>query len=486
MNLEQLNTQLFINGEWTEALSGEVMSVINPTNRSLIASVAKADQNDVAKAYEAAAQAFLNWYAMGWKKRSLFIEEFKSKIKQNKEWLAQIDSINSGNPIKGMLRDIDSIVNRIEQSIHFAAAVHGSTVESSGVMNLHYTRFEPFGVVARIIPFNHPVLFAATKIIPPLIMGNTVILKPSDYTPLSALALGEFIKDIFPPGVVNIITGDAVAGQAIISHPKIKRIGFTGSANTGKKILQEAAKAGIKNISMELGGKNPMIVFPDADVSIAAKHALTGMGYGSTQGQSCGSNSRIFVHQDICVEFTKELSELTEQLVIGDPLETKTDIGPLITEQQMQRVLSYIEVGISEGARLIQGGKRPKDGVGNKGYFVTPTIFTHVTQNMRIAQEEIFGPVTSILTWNDYEQMIHEANDIEYGLTASIWTQNLKWAHQTAHKLKAGYIWMNTSAKHFEGLPFGGYKNSGIGREESIDELISYCETKVVNLNLEE
>ncbi|WP_277874722.1 aldehyde dehydrogenase family protein [Mesobacillus harenae] len=484
IDLTQLNTKLFINGEWHK--TNDEMPIINPTDQSIITFVSKANRNDVNNAVNSAKAAFPSWASLGIKKRINYIEKFREAISKNKNWLATIESLNSGNPIKGMYRDVDNVLARIDQSIHFASSVNGFTRESSDTSNLHYIKYEPYGVVARIVPFNHPLLFAATKIIPPLLMGNTILLKPSDYTPLSALALGGLIQEIFPPGVINIITGDFNAGSAIVQHPLIKRIGFTGSSATGQKILEDAAKVGIKNISLELGGKNPMIVFPDADVPKAAKYSLIGMGYGSVQGQSCGSNSRVFIHDSIYEEFVEELCEKSKELVLGDPLDENTDIGPLISQKHLEFVQSKIEEAKREGAKVLYGGTRPSDEKGERGNFLVPAILTNVSQDMKVAKEEIFGPVMALFRWKDYDQLIGDVNDIDYGLTASIWTKDLNLAHKTANVIEAGYIWINHTAKHFDGLPFGGYKNSGLGREESIDEMLSYCETKVINLILED
>jgi acyl-CoA reductase-like NAD-dependent aldehyde dehydrogenase len=482
--LKEIECRLFIGGKWVDGLSGEKMEVINPANGETLAEVVKANGADVDRAYDAALEAFPKWRDLGWRKRVEMIFRLADKLLENKEKLARIDALDSGNPIKGMRIDVDIAVAFIRQYCSMMGALTGSTVEASHPDNLHYTRFEPYGVVGRIIAFNHPLMFAASRIIPALLTGNTVIIKPSDYTPLSALALGNIFQEVFPPGVVNIITGDARAGAAIVQHPGIKRIAFTGSTRTGMKIQEDAAQVAVKHISLELGGKNPQIVFPDADVDEAVKYAIIGMNYGVCQGQSCGSNSRIFLHEEIYDDFMDKLQSRVESLVTGLPLDDQTDIGPLVSKQQLEKVLYYLEEGRKEGATLVTGGVRPSSGELAKGFFVTPAIMENVTSTMKIAQEEIFGPVMSVLKWRDTETMIKEANSVEYGLTASIWTRDLKTAHLTANRLQAGYIWINDTNAHYPGTPFGGFKNSGIGREESLDELKSYCEQKVVHVIL--
>lgn len=476
----KLQNSLLICGKWIEASS--VMPVYNPSNNEIITHVAKANTSEVNLAVEAAQNAFSKWYEIGIKKRIEYVKELIEKIEENKEHFAKVDSINSGNPISGMRRDVNNAIDRMYQAIYFAGNIEGSTIEASNVGNLHYTKYEPYGVVARIVAFNHPFLFAATKIVQPLLMGNTVVLKPSDYTPLSALELGRYAKDIFPPGVINIVTGDSDTGSEIVRHPNIKRIGFTGSAKTGQIITTEAASVGIKHISMELGGKNPMIVFPDSDIKKAVKASLIGMGYGSVQGQSCGSNSRLFLHKSIFDEFIGQLLTESKRLNIGDPLNEETRIGPLISKSHLRFVRSRIDDAVQDGANLVYGGDTPQHLTESEGNYITPAILTNVNQQMKIANEEIFGPVLSVFIWDDYDELINDLNNIDYGLTASIWTENINLAHKTANKIRAGYIWINHTAEHFNGMPFGGYKNSGIGREESKEELLSYCETKSVNL----
>jgi betaine-aldehyde dehydrogenase len=479
------DTRLRIAGRYWEASSGGEMPVHDSARGAKIATVARAGRAEVETAVACALEAFPAWRDRGWRNRAALVSRFAEAILDDKARLACLDSWNSGNPIRAMARDVDAAVARIEHAVRLAASVHGSVMECEGGGNLHYTRLEPFGAVVRIVPFNHPLLFAATKIVAPLLMGNTVLLKPSDYTPLSALALAEIAADIFPVGVLQVITGDWEAGDALVRHPAVKRIAFTGSAATAGAIARAAAESGVKALSTELGGKNPMIIFPDADLDRVVDHALIGMGYGSTQGQSCGSTSRVLVHATLYEEFTGRLEEATASLIVGDPSSESTDIGPLVSERHLERVLGYVEQGQREGATLLQGGARLRLAGLEEGYFMSPAIFSDVDPSMSIFREEIFGPVTCVMPWSDQDEAVRLANDTEYGLTASIWTRDLRQAHVMARSIDAGYVWINTSARHFIGMPFGGFRNSGVGREESIEELESYCETKAVNVWLE-
>lgn len=468
------------------ARPSEEMPVFDPSTGRQIASVAKAGAEDVERAVAAAQEAFPDWRDRGWRGRAELVSRFATAIEASQDRLARLDTWNSGNPIRAMRRDAKAAVDRIEHSVRLAASVHGSVMECEGGDNLHFTVLEPYGPVVRIVPFNHPLLFAATKIVPPLLMGNTVLLKPSDFTPLSALALAELAAEIFPPGVFQVVTGDWRAGDALVRHPAVKRIGFTGSAATARAIARAAAESGVKALTSELGGKNPMIVFPDADLDRAVEHALVGMGYGSTQGQSCGSTSRLFLHESVHDKFLQRMMAATAALSIGDPADDAVDFGPLVSEAHLERVLGYVEQGEREGADLVQGGVRLRDDGLGDGYYMSPAIFRGVEASMTIARDEIFGPVTCVMTpWRDPEEMLRQANDSQYGLTASIWTRDLGLAHRTARRIRAGYVWINTTARHFIGMPFGGFGNSGVGREESIEELVSFCETKAVNVWLE-
>jgi acyl-CoA reductase-like NAD-dependent aldehyde dehydrogenase len=358
----------------------------------------------------------------------------------------------------------------------------GRTIPASP--GLHYTTSRPYGVVGRITAFNHPVMFAATRPLPALITGNTVVMKPAPQTGLSTLALAELYAEAFPPGVMNVVTGGAAPGDALVTHPAVKRVAFTGSVPTGLLIQRRAAESGhVKHVSLELGGKNAMVVFPDADLEEAVEGALYGMNFNVCQGQSCGSNSRVLVHRRLYDAFVARAAERVREYTVAVAYTEEADMGPLVSAAHHERVLGYVEAGVQDGATLVAGGERPA-GVPEGGWFLQPTVFADVRPGMRIASEEIFGPVMSVMAWDGYEEMLELANGVELGLTASVWTRDLDLAHRTADLLDAGYVWVNDSTRHYFGTPFGGTKDSGTGREESVEELDSYLEQKVVHTRL--
>ncbi len=338
--------------------------------------------------------------------------------------------------------------------------------------------------VGRIVPFNHPIMFAAHAISAPLMAGNTVVMKPSEQSPLSTTILGEICREILPRGVVNILTGYGMpTGDAIVRHPAIKRIAFTGSVQTGQAIQRAAADSGVKHVTLELGGKNPLIAFPDVPPERVAQAGVAGMNF-SWQGQSCGSTSRLLVHESIYDDVAQRVAELVSNLKLGQPLDPASEMGTINSKKQYDRVCEMIRIGKVEGARLVTGGKRPSGSEFEKGYWMEPTVFADVTCDMTIAQEEIFGPVLSILKWKDEKDAVRIANSTKYGLTSSVWTSDIKTALRTARAVKAGYVWINGTSAHFHGVPFGGQKSSGLGREEGLDELLSYTESKAIHVML--
>ena len=352
------------------------------------------------------------------------------------------------------------------------------------------TRREPYGVVGRIIPYNHPILFAAGKLGAPLVTGNTLILKAPDQAPLSALLMAELAQEIFPPGVVNILTGTgALTGDALVRHPQVKRIGLIGSVETGQRVQRAAAESAIKHVSLELGGKNPMIVCADADLKAVVEGAAFGMNCHWCQGQSCGSTTRLFLHDSVHDEVLERLVTRLRSIRIGHPLDPGTEMGCLVSQAQYDKVTSYIQKGHEDGARLVTGGGKPageafQDKTLQDGFFVEPTVFADVDMSMRIAREEIFGPVLSVLRWNDLDDVVAQANDVPYGLTGAVWTKDLQTALSVADRLDTGYVWVNGSGSHFLGAPFSGHKNSGTDSEEGIEELLSYTQSKTVNIAL--
>ena len=347
---------------------------------------------------------------------------------------------------------------------------------------MNFSVREPLGVVGRIIPFNHPFMFAAGKSGAPLAAGNTVVLKPPEQAPLSALRLAELIDGILPPGVWNVVPGGREVGQVLSSHPDVAMVALIGSVPTGRAVMKAASDT-LKPVLLELGGKNALIAYPDADLEAVSAAVVDGMNF-TWCGQSCGSTSRAFVHEKIYDAVLERAAESIKRYKPGDPTDPATTMGSIINQVQYDRVLKYIAAGKEDGARLVSGGKRPDDPKLAKGLFIEPTIFADVNMGMRIGKEEIFGPVLSVFKWKDEAEMLAQVNQVEYGLTCSIWTSDLTTAHRTAAAVEAGYVWINEVSKHFLGAPFGGYKQSGVGREECIEELIRFTREKNIHVNL--
>ena len=474
---------MLIGGKFIGSEDRPVREVHDPSTGAQITTIPQASAADVDAAVAAAEEAQPAWEALGVAGRSRCFERFGELVRENREQLAMLDAIDCGNPVTAMRTDIDICQAYLEGWPAFARSMTGDVYPASPG-NLHYSAHRPYGVVGRITAFNHPAMFAITRPLPSLITGNTLVMKPSDETSLSTLALAELFAEAFPAGVVNIVTGGAEAGDTIVTHRAIKRLAFTGSVPTGLLIQRRAAESGmVKHLSLELGGKNAMVVFPDVDIDLAVEGAIYGMNLDVCQGQSCGSNSRIMVHGKIYDEFVQRMAARLAEYRVGIAYDERTDVGPVVSAVHRDRVAGYIESGIAEGATLVHGGDRP-DGLPAGGNFVNPALFADVTSQMRIGREEIFGPVMSVFRWDSYDDMLAEANGLELGLTASVWTNDLALAHRTADALDAGYVWVNDSTRHYFGTPFGGTKNSALGREESQDELLSYLEHKVVHTRL--
>jgi acyl-CoA reductase-like NAD-dependent aldehyde dehydrogenase len=475
--------QMMIGGESCGAEGGAVRQTVDPSTGAELADVPEASRADVGRAITAAGRAQPAWAALGLEGRSACFARFGELLVANLEELAMLDAIDAGNPVEAMRLDVRISMPYVEGWPALARTLNGEVIPASPG-NLHYTSHSPYGVVGRITAFNHPLMFAATRPLPALICGNTIVIKPAPQAPLSTLRLGELFAESFPAGVVNVISGGAAPGDALVTDQRVKRIAFTGSVSTGLLIQRRAAESGsVKQISLELGGKNAMVVFPDADLDEVVEGAVYGMNFSVCQGQSCGSNSRILVHRNLYDDFVSAVAERLAELRVGPAYEEASDMGPLISAEHHRHVGDYVESGREQGATLVHGGGRPP-GVPDGGFFIEPTLFADVRPEMRIAREEIFGPVMSVLPWDDYDSMLELANGVDLGLTASVWTNDLSLAHKTAERLDAGYVWINDSTRHYFGTPFGGTKNSGTGREESTDELLSYLETKVVHTRL--
>ncbi len=474
---------MFIDGKWVESEAGKRLEITNPATGELIATVPAGGKEDVNNARLAAEKAYHSWRKVEPEERSRLIRKLAALIESHSSELARTDSLNAGHPIRAMRNDVRIAV----QDLSFIAGLYpelkGDTIPGQLGKVLNYTMREPFGVVGRIVPFNHPFMFAAQSLAAPLIAGNTVLLKSSSLTPLSALQLGKLIEEVFPPGVVNIVSGTGPqVGSAIASHPGIRRIALTGGLETGREVARLAAEH-LKYVTLELGGKNPIIIFPDVEVDNAVSAAIKGMNFTWTAGQSCQSTSRCFIAGSLHDEFVERISSSLRQIKLGIPTLEDTEMGCLSSKAQLSKVESYVKVGISEGAKLVTGGKKPDNKELGNGNFFEPTLFDGVRFDSTLGQEEIFGPVLSVISWDDYEEMLKQVNSVQYGLTASIFTHDISKAHTLASDLEAGYIWINGPSTT-RGVPFGGYKLSGIGRQGGIDELLSYTQVKSVQVTL--
>ena len=472
--------RMLIGGDLVAADSGATMATVNPATGEVIAQIPEGGALDVDRAVEAAHGAFPEWRAMAPAERARYVERLAGLIQSHGEELAWIDTIDNGSPIGVMRGDFGVAVEQLRFFAGVAPALRGETIPTPGAGTVDFTLREPFGVVGRIVPFNHPLMFAATKLAAPLIAGNTVVLKPSQHTTLSALRLAELCADVFPPGVVNVVSGrGGTVGERLVVHPDVPRIAFTGSLEVGRRLQQQAAASRVKSITLELGGKNPIIVFGDADQDAALAGVVRGMNF-TWQGQSCGSTSRLYVERSIWDKFIPRLAAEIDRMVVGDPQDEATDVGAIVSRQQYESVLHYIDAGRTDPRVSLVAGGATFDG---PGLFVRPTLFTiesGAEQGVAVAEEEIFGPVLVAVPFDDYEDAMSRANRLSVGLTASVWTTSLSRAMSAAHDLETGYVWVNSSSAHIPGTPFGGVKESGVGREESIDELYSYTQSKNV------
>lgn len=475
--------QLFINNQWRPASSGKTMDVVNPATEEVIAAVASADADDVNAAVDAA-RAALNgpWAQMSARARGRLVRKIGERLMERADEVARLETQHNGKPISESRHiEIPAAAECFEYYGGWADKVMGETIPVNGNY-LTYTLREPIGVVAAIVPWNFPLLLAAWKIAPALACGNTIIVKPASQTPLTALALGEIAVEVgLPAGVLNVLTGPgATLGQAIVEHPGIDKIAFTGDTSTGKEIMRGAADT-LKRITLELGGKSPNIVLRDADIEAAIRGATVGIFYG--KGEVCAAGSRLLVDRSIKDEFIDKLASRAKKMVAGDPMDPRTRFGALSSKKQLETVMRYVESGKAEGATLVAGGARADIGTG-KGYFVQPTVFADVKPEMTISREEIFGPVLAAIEFADLDEAIAIANDSPYGLAAGVWTRDIKKAHYVARKLQAGTVWINTYNVYDTAAPFGGYKQSGFGREMSSHALEHYTQVKSVWVDL--
>lgn len=468
--------RLYYGGGWHDPKAGGTLAVTAPASGHDLGTVSAADAADLDLAVAAAHKGQREWKALAPLARARVLRAVIDRIRAHRDELAMLDAIDCGNPLKGMLFDVDLGTTLLEYFTGLAPEVKGETIPS-GDGRMTFVRREPIGVVARIIPFNHPMMFVLAKMGAPLVAGNAVIFKPSEHTPLAALRIAELIGDLFPAGLFSVLNGDGRLGAAMAEHPGIGNVSLVGSATTGRAVMRAGAST-LKRLTLELGGKNALIMWPDADIDKAVAGAVKGMNLGWTGGQSCGSTSRVLVHDSIHDEVVERLAAAFDAVKLGDPTSPETEMGCMSTRPQFDKVMSYIEAGRQDGARMVAGGAVP-DHL-SEGLFVRPAVFSDVTPGMRIASEEVFGPLLSVLRWHDEEEMFALANSVEYGLTASIWTRDINTAMRAVERLDAGYVWINNSSDHYAGAPFGGLKQSGIGREECLDEILGYTEQKTV------
>ncbi len=473
--------KLFINGKWVEAASGKTFPSYNPATGEVLANVAEGDREDIDRAVKAARAAFETgpWSKMPPAGRGKLIWKLADLIEKHQEEFAQLESLDNGKPLKiSRIADLPLTIEHMRYYAGWATKIEGNTIPltlAEPSKFLAYTVREPVGVVGQIIPWNFPLLMAAWKLGPALAAGCTIVLKPAEQTPLSALRLGELIQEAgFPDGVVNIVPGyGETAGAALAAHPDVDKIAFTGSTEVGKLILQAAA-GNLKKVSLELGGKSPNIVMADADLETTIPGAASAIFFN--HGQCCCAGSRLFVEEKVFDKVVDGVAKLAEQIQVKPGFDPDSDMGPLVSEEQLNRVCGYLESGVREGAKAVTGGARH----GDRGYFVKPTVLVNTNDNMKVVREEIFGPVVTAIPFRNADEIVARANDTVYGLAAGVWSRDIKKAHSVAAKLRAGTVWINCYNIFDPALPFGGYKQSGWGREMGHEVLEHYTEVKSI------
>lgn len=485
----ELPTGLFINNQFRQSRQGCELTTPNPTTGEPLATISCANKDDVDDAVSSARTAFeTSWGKKSTpSQRAALLNKWADLIEADMDDLSELESLDNGKPV-WMARDVDikDSIGCFRYYAGLADKIEGKTIEQEEGIKMAFTRLEPIGVCGQIIPWNYPIQMLAWKVAPALAAGNTIVLKPAEQTPISALRLAQLsVKAGFPPGVINIINGTgAITGQAMSSHPDIDKVAFTGSTVTGRKIMEAAAKSNLKKVSLELGGKSPVIVFDNADIDQTANWVCMAILFN--HGQDCCAGSRLFVQDTIHDEFVDLLKKKFESYVIGDPFDAKTFQGPQVSLQQQKKVQTYIQYGIDEGAKMITGGPQRLAHLPSpfkNGYYVAPTIFTHCKKGMKIVDEEIFGPVLSVQSFTSEEEAICKANDTPYGLGAGVFSQNASQCMRVVHQLQAGTVWCNQYMALSNAVPFGGFKQSGFGRELGIDGLKEYTQTKAVHWN---
>ncbi len=475
--------KLYIDGEWVDALSGKTFPTLDPATGEVLSEVPEAGAEDVDRAVKAARKAFDDgrWSDLSPHKRARVLYRIASLIDEHRDELAQIETLDNGKPVAQAGGEMVAVAETFRYYAGWASKVYGDTNPTAANM-FSYTLREPVGVCGQIIPWNFPAVMAAWKIAPAIALGNTVVLKPAEQTPLSALRIAELCHEAgLPKGVLNVVTGPGSTGAAIVEHPEVDKIAFTGSTEVGREIMRNASGT-LKRVSLELGGKSPNIIFADSDLGPAVQASLWGIFVNA--GQVCTAGSRLLVEKSVHEEVVERLKSSVSQFKLGHGLEPGTTMGPVVSEEQLRRVVGYIEEGKKAGADLVVGGSRPEGAGLEAGYFVEPTIFDYVDNKMKIAQEEIFGPVLSVIPFEGVEDAVRKANDVIYGLAAAVWTKDITKAHRLARAIRAGTVWINTYNVTDLGVSFGGYKQSGFGRELGKYSIDLYTQIKSVFVQL--
>lgn len=469
----------YIGGEWVEGESGETFETRDPTTQEVVGEAQAGNATDVDRAVEAAWEAYRSdWSEADGARRQTLLNELADCLEANLDPLSKLVTLENGKPINEAKFGVLGAADHLRYFGGLARDITGKTLQTDGSSHVEIVR-EPYGVVGQIIPWNFPLLMAAWKIGPALAAGNCIVMKPAEQTPLSLLEFIRRAEDVLPDGVLNVVTGFGPdAGAPLSKHPGIRKIAFTGSRQTGQKVMTGAAQ-NITDVTLELGGKSPVVVYPDADLETAVQTVI--MAIFMNTGENCTAGSRLFLHEDIKDDFMQSFAAAACEMTVGDPLLSDTQIGPKVSQAQLDRTLEYLEYAEESGGEFVIGGHRLDDGGLSEGNFVLPTVIEGLDNRNRCAQEEIFGPVEVVIEWSDYDTMIHEANDVEYGLAAGVITEDLDQAHRTARDLEAGTVWINTYNEIPAGQPFGGYKQSGIGRECAEETLHHYTQTKSIN-----